>query len=198
MNTFKKTFGIAACVGILAVSATPVFGAAVFLFTFDENGNGFLNGQTVPWTMAADPISGITTLTYNLPIVTAAGDVVLEEQGGLPGTAPTISDIVRFDGQGNVYFFSDMDGPPFDLADVRVLPNPINPLVVIPEVGPEGNNGALWTPGAGQPGFDVAGIPITYTYNIISDVPEPGSMLLAGLSGGLMLLMKLRRQAKRA
>ena len=93
MKTIRKTFGIAACVGILAVSATSVFGAALNIFTFDENGNGIYNGLTVPWTMAVEPFSGMTTLTYSLGFATTPGDVLLQESGS-PGSV-VLSDIVR-------------------------------------------------------------------------------------------------------
>jgi hypothetical protein len=47
------------------------------------------------------------------------------------------------------------------------------------ETGPEGNNGAVYTPTAGQPGFDVS----NPTYIFISDgtVPEPASLTLLGI-----------------
>jgi len=55
-----------------------------------------------------------------------------------PPTAGQISDLIRFPGNGNMYFFSlrDDNEPP-DLADVPALPPPINPNIVTPEVGPE-------------------------------------------------------------
>lgn len=197
MKTLKKTLGIAAGIGILAASATSVFGSVLNMFTFDENGQGILNGNPVSWAVTEEPISHLSTLTYYLPFATTPGDVLLTEPDPLGNNI--VSDIVRFDGQGHVYFFSEReatDVPPFDLADVPLLPNPITPFFSIPEVGPEGNNGALWIPLAGQPGSIPTGAEIQY--NIISDVPEPASMLLAGLGGGLLLLLKFRRPARRA
>ena len=195
MKTFKTLIGFAASIGFLAVSSNSGFGQ-IPIFTFDENGHGNLNGQAVPFTVTVEPISQLPALTYSLGFATTPGDVVLQEQGGQPGAPLVISDIVRFSAQGNIYFFSDSDGPPIDLADVPVLPAIIAPFVVIPEVGPEGNNGAVWTPAAGQPGSLPTGAPITY--NIISDVPEPGPMLLAGLGGVLLLFLRSRRQARRS
>ena len=201
MKTIKKTFGIAACVGILAASATSVFGAGGFIFTFDENGNGNFNGQPVPFLVAPDPSGGLAAnvLIYQLPVIVTPGDVALLEPGR---SSSDPSDLVRFFNFAGanftgVIFYSDVSStdPADSLADTGLPPVSPN-AILIPEVGSEENNGAVWIPAPGQPGADPTGVQMTY--NIISDVPEPGSMLLAGLSGGLLLLMKFRRQDRRA
>lgn len=195
MKTIKKIFGVAACIGILAASATTVFGQAGLIFTFDENGNGNLNGQPIPFTVIVEPLSGIPTLRYSLPFLTAPGDVLVTEPAE-PG-APYLSDIVRFDAVGNVYFFSDLPDPGEnpDLADVGI-PNVISPYVIVAEQGTDVYNYGVWVPtAADQPGFVVTGAPIQYM--IISDVPEPSSLLLATLGGGLLFLLKSRRQVRR-
>ena len=57
--------------------------------------------------------------------------------------------------------------------------------MLVPELGTEANNGAIYTPLAGQPGF-VAGASAPVTYDLISDgagatpVPEPGTLILFG------------------
>jgi hypothetical protein len=53
--------------------------------------------------------------------------------------------------------------------------------ITIDELGPEGNNFAIYTPTAGQPGF-VTGAAGPVTYTLISDapVPEPSSLALLG------------------
>jgi hypothetical protein len=106
----------------------------------------------------------------------------------------TNSDLIRFTGQGQMYFFSDREAAnDLALADVG-LPLPITPSVVIAETGTEGANSAMWTPpGPGAPGFDPSGP----TYKFISDaVPEPGTVALACLGGGLLLLFTSRRRAR--
>ena len=83
--------------------------------------------------------------------------------------------------------------PDSGLADTGLPPQLINP-VFIPEVGPEGNNGAIYTPAPGAPG-SIAGAVITY--NIISDspVPEPNTLALAVLGAGLFAITLRRRHS---
>jgi len=97
-----------------------------------------------------------------------------------------VLDIIRFNGDGTLIFYSDnIDG--FDaLADT---PSPPFGLyannITLTEVGPEGSNSAVYAPTAGQPGLGVvAGQPVTYVF--LSDVLEPGTMFLLGC--GLTLL----------
>src|SRR4029077_7711793 len=101
------------------------------------------------------------------------------------------------DGQGRVFFFSDReptDTPPFDPADVSQFPPPNAALqaVSLPENGPEGNNGAFYNPAPGGPGDNSAGA----SYHFISDVPEPSAGLLMSIGGGLLWLVRHRRQGR--
>ncbi len=208
----NKTRIMLAIAGISAFIITPAFAQPFqsVTWTIDENGPALFNGLDIPGgnppysqnivgfssgVYQPDPVSGIVGWYYPLlgaAFPTVAGDVVLLESQA-PSGAP--SDLLRFDGLGGVYFFSDMDGPPFDKADVPVIPQPINP-VVINEVGPEGNNGALYTPLPGQPGYDASGQQGVIQYNIISDspVPEPASAALLLAGAGLGLLNAARRR----
>ncbi|HEV2327885.1 MAG TPA: hypothetical protein VGY56_03745 [Verrucomicrobiae bacterium] len=183
-----------------AITATPLFAQ---IFTFDENGNINMNGGPdpvpVPFQVAPDPSGGIAAnvLIYQLPFVVTPGDVALLEPGQ---TSSTPSDLVRFFSPAganfsDIIFYSDIEPgePNTDLADTGL---PVSPNAFpIPEVGPEGNNGATWNPVPGQPGSAPTGVNIQY--NIISDVPEPSVLMLAALSGGLLLLtLKRRHQAR--
>ncbi len=169
---------------------------------FDEFGNGTTDFPSttlhaMPSALVADPSGGVTgsVLAYQLPLVTVQGDVILNE---VIGATVVVSDVVRFFTVGNtgfVLFYSDngdgVDAP----ADISGLPvNALTNVVTIQEIGPEGANGAIYTPTAGQPGY--VSTDFSPTYNIISDsaVPEPGSVLLiaAGL-GGLGLLKRVIR-----
>lgn len=183
-----------------ALAATPMFAQ---IFTFDENGNINMNGGPdpvpVPYQVAPDPSGGVAAnvLIYQLPFVVTPGDVALLEPGSTSGTP---SDLVRFFNPAGanfseIIFYSDIEPgePNTDLADTGL---PVSPNAIpIEEVGPEGNNGAIWTPPAGAPGSNPTGANVQY--NIISDVPEPGALALAALSGSLLLLIQKRRHETR-
>jgi len=192
INPLTKILSLFALISTLAASTT----FAQPLITVDELGKGFFNGTVLPSGLKADPFSGIVTLAYQLPFPGVPGDVLLFEPG--PQTN-VLSDIIRFDGQGFLYFFSEReptDVPPFDPADVAQFPSPIAGLqsVSLLEVGPEGNNGASYFTAAALPGDDGTGTGVNYRF--ISDVPEPSAGLLTVLGGGLLLIRKQRRQAK--
>jgi hypothetical protein len=109
------------------------------------------------------------------------------------------SDLLRFDANGNLTVFSELessDKPPFDLADVAAFPTPGTNLVNLLETDQFANpavegkeNGIFgYTPGPGMPGSFPAGTVGSVTYNFISDaVPEPSTFMLAGC-GALALL----------
>ena len=167
------------------------------MITVDEFGNGVaqIPGVAIPLPrlILPDPGPGglSNALTYLLPFPGFPGDVLLPEPEGF-------SDLVRFNGNGTLIFYSDISpqDPPDAPGDTG-LPEVLLPLnKTIPEVGPEGNNGAFYTPGLGtqglpDPGWDPSGP----TYHFISDgvVPEPGSLALLA-TGGLPLFGFLRRR----
>jgi hypothetical protein len=186
----------------LSVAAVFFLGGQAFAqfpvdITVDENGNGTIlwGGvlSSLPSWMAPDPGPGglPSALTYGLPVDPPApvvGDVLLSETGG------GYSDVIRFNGTASLVFYSDIDDPVLSLADTG-LPSALYPQqVIIPEVGPEGANGADYTPGPNDPGF----IPtINVTYHFQSDVPEPSSIVLLGI-GAVSLLAYAWRQRRKA
>jgi hypothetical protein len=192
MKHLVKTLAMIGLTSALAVATSQA--QAPKLVTFDELGNGFYAGNTLPATIATDPFSGLATLRYTLPFAASLGDVVMFE----PGPSPQqFTDILRFDGSNHVYFFSERetsDVPPFDPAD-GPLPALIAamPTVFIQEVGPEGNNGAFYTPNAGDPGFELT--VGNLQYHFISDVPEP-TMGLLGLAGLTVFMGRKALQKK--
>ncbi|MGD0745003.1 MAG: PEP-CTERM sorting domain-containing protein [Verrucomicrobiota bacterium] len=199
MKRLTKTLLALGCA--YAITATSLFAQAIPIFTFDEFGNGTYNGTPLPSALSPDPSGGITTspvLVYSLPFAAVNGDVLLTE-----GASPTngLSDIVRFwtvagaNLQTYAIFYSDVSrtDPADSPADVGLPTQFINP-VVIPEIGPEGTNGATYFAGPGMPGSDATGVQPQIQYNIISDVPEPGTVAL--LMGGLGILVGINRFRK--
>jgi hypothetical protein len=145
---------------------------AVTSVTVDENGNGI--GTLGGGFLAQDPgPDGRLALTYNLPFAGSQGDVL--------SIAADSGDIIRFNGNGTLIFYSDFRGGVDALGDT---PSPaafyLANLVPVTEVGPEGNNGFFYTPTAGQPG-SVPGAVVVY--HLVSDgtVPEPATLTLLGL-----------------
>ena len=100
-------------------------------------------------------------------------------------------------GPSQIIFYSDFSAtdPADSPADTGMPPRFNAPVFTIPELGPEGNNGAVYTPTPNQPGFILSTALPPATYNIISDVPEPGALALAILGGGMLLLTLKRRPA---
>jgi hypothetical protein len=164
----------------------------------DENGPAFIiYGNLAGFsrgTNRVDSISGISGWYYTL-FTCVPGDVVLREPPSL-----STDDLLRFDGNG-VFFFSTLklNDPNPDMADVPIMPSPINP-VILNETGSEsGTNGVVYVPGPGMPGYDLSGYFPGLRYNIISDdsisnIPEPSTFALAGI--GVVVLLGIARRRK--
>jgi hypothetical protein len=195
MKTSIKILSVLGCAYVMTTASS-----FAQLYTFDEFGKSSGNAIS-PGAMQVDPSGALTVpvLVYNLGFSVIPGDVVLTEPGApVPGP---FSDVVRFwnptgAGPSQIIFYSDVSSAdPADApADTGLPQTLINPII-INEIGPEGNNGALYTPPPGGPG-SVAGA-IGLQYNIISDVPEPGTVTLIFASAGLFLsIFKKRHQTR--
>ena len=175
----KEIKHLLAAIFIGGTTATTVFGQQVI--TVDENGKGFFNASPLVSGIGTDPFSGMTTLVYTLPFPAQAGDIILRNSNG------TVSDYYRFDGNFQLFVFSDFDlsEPNPTPADVGFPANPLPTFLSFPETGSEitGPTGLFgYNPGINDPGANTAGA----TYNFYSDltvVPEPSSLAL--VAGGL-------------
>jgi len=168
--------------------ATPLpAGAVPLVMVFDEKGNGGI-GMLVPFPGGPDKevFEIPSTLDPNQPPSTPGlqyhpeqdnftaqpGDVVLVDPGG------ATSDLIRFNGDGSINFYSVPDGRFMDgLADNSAFPTFLLPNVVfVPETYPGPDLGAKYVPTPGQPGFSDflgAGVP----YYFISEKPWPAGSI---------------------
>jgi len=184
--------------GIVALLfAVPGVQGQAFTLQIDENANGWLNGGYHPGILQLDPGPGGLpgALTYTTPAGPIVGDLLIDEPGGGQ------SDLVRWNGNATVVFYSDLPeaGETPDLADIG-LPAVFYPnLLEVMETGLFGNpyseagpNGYVYTPLAGQPGYDPNAPGSQYI--IISDIPEPGTVALVWLGMiGLLAVIRSRR-----
>jgi hypothetical protein len=186
-----KLTAVGVALGVLTLWVYPSRGAVVsppYTIAVDEFGNGTINGEKHLGDMMLDwtrPLEHVQSLMYLLPFQAAEGDVVLTEPS-TGGTSDVTSDVIRFvsGGPGATYliFYSDKSGGIDEPADTPGLPLELfDNNVSIPEVGPEGSNGAHYVPTNGQPGYAVKGA----TYHFYSDVPEPVSLIVWSALGGL-------------
>jgi hypothetical protein len=171
-------YAVLAAILVLAL-ALP---ASAALYTFDEF--GISNYQPGYFSLDSGPGNlGVPVLTYNLPFAGVQGDLLAWEVG----SQTLIADVIRFDGAGHLFFYSDVgvDAP----ADVGLPTAYHGNQFTVQEVGDEGFNWFDYPLLAGppiqptQPGYD----PSNPSYLFISDVPLPPSLLFVG-SGLLGLL----------
>lgn len=185
--------------------------AQVDIINVDENGNGTAilgSSGSVPLlvTKSSPPVYHLGAL---LGFVPTAGDIVLSE---FLGTGLVTSDLLRFDGNGDLTVFSDVSSAehdPVSLADVGI-PTFQSNVNVAPETDTSGSSRASApdsgfenglfndaVPAGAAPGAGPAGSSVVIVYNFISDpgvVPEPASLSLLALAAPALLV---RRRVRR-
>ncbi len=169
------------------------------LYTFDEFGHGSFQVagtgplplfiQNLPGAVAQDPFSGLFTLRYNVSAAMLPGDVLIYDKGPVN----VLSDIIRFDGQGHLFFFSQLQpGETPTLADVPTLPSTltgVNDVGLFETQFPFGGVGVTYVPlpARQQPGSDT----FPDQFVIITSTPEPATAFLLLLGTGLFLIRRL-------
>jgi hypothetical protein len=175
--------------GLVSTAAIPAFAAPIPVITIDENGNGFINNVPLLFGFTNDPGPGgqAGVLTYLLPFAGVKGDVLINDPD-----AGFVLDVLRFNGNGTVIFYSDNIDGLDSFGDTSSPPGALYANnITIDEIGSETDNGAFYAPGPGDPGFGG-------NYTFISDgagpVPEPATLVLLGT--GLLGLCGLLRRKK--
>ncbi len=202
MRVTQKLLGTLAFVGLVLLAAANATAQVTPIFTFDENGNGTFvdasgNAQPVSGVAAVDPLSGYQAAVYTPPFAFFPGDVVLLE----PGTS-AISDLIRFEDDGNIYFLSEIESGEThpDMADsvrpedwAQILLQ--NPVKYFDETGPEEGVNGLFGYEPHDPGTEPGvAMPIAVQYNMVSDVPEPTAFaMLLGFGVASLLSYGWRR-----
>ena len=180
--------------------------AADIIASFDENGNNFavdtVTGFTLsaPFDLRADTtgpggLSSALTYRFGVNPGTVSGDVLIQENG-------ITSDVLRFNQVvlnpatpditvSWLVFYSDKSDGADSLADTGLPTAFYSNNVTILEIGPEGDNGAFYTPTAGQPGFNAS--LQTQHIHFISDAPVPEPASWALMLGGVTALAAMRR-----
>lgn len=196
ISRLSLTAIIAAIVCLLLI--VPRAHGQAWTLQIDENGNGLLNGVFHPGFLQNDPGPGglPLALTYTTPAGLVVGDLLLHEPGGAE------SDLIRWNANGTLVFYSDLPEPGEipELADIG-LPGQTYGGISVTETGlfgapysETGTNGYVYIPLAGQPGYDPNNPGNQPTYTFISDVPEPGTVALVGLSLVGMLAVIRRKK----
>ena len=208
-------FVVARLVTVALACATA--SASAMTVTINEQGNGTIvenDGTKTPlvgFLGKDDGPGGLNNvLLYPLGLVPVSGDVLLVG-GGL--NSEGVSDIVRFNADGTIAFYSDTDGAESgDRADTPTPPQAIGSVSSwapfhatlygtqkrVKEVTSGGMDGATYTPAnADQPGFISSDIPVTY--NLISDtsvgsIPEPSTWTMITLAFAALGFVRYRRR----
>ena len=168
---------------------------------------GNIDGVPLTSHYGTDPSGGVapgtSVLYYDLPAgftTAVTGDVRIQD----PWEGNSIQDVIRFDGNGHLIFYSYGSGSSTTGADLDLTPwlsvrnNPLTNNVVIFESGTEFNNWADYTATVGGPGYVGSGNNPTYKFlSDVSNVPEPATLGLFTIGIAAMGFGKRRNEGSR-
>jgi hypothetical protein len=198
---------ILAAIACLLLIVMPAYGQGFTLQVTEDRLDPLnqLNGAYHPGILQNDPGPGglPLALTYTTPAGLVVGDLLLHE----PITGE--SDLIRWNNNATLVFYSEIPIEPGEIpndADIG-LPGQsypgngvsvietglvLNPVPVMVPYSENGMNGYIYVPIVGQPGFNPAAPGSTYI--IVSDIPEPSTVALVGLSlAGLLAVIRRRK-----
>jgi hypothetical protein len=176
---------------VSALATTTIIAQPIAI---DEFGHMTANGVlSLPGALGPDPTGGLVgwnVLIYTLPFAGLQGDVLVQDAFE-PGSP--ILDVLRFDGQSHLIFYSDSIGGFSSLADTPGPPDPFlpNQAFLNEQIINAQFSIAFYAPTPNQPGW----APSNPTYQFASEgiIPEPNAATIVSFGLGAFGLARIGR-----